>query len=285
MRQLKISPNITNRENETIERYLQEIGRERRITLDEEVELAHRIHQGDELALEQLAKANLRFVVSVAKQYQGQGMGLTDLINEGNVGLITAARKFDETRGFKFISYAVWWIRQSILQALANNGRIVRLPSNQLTTLTRVKRFLHDFTQQNERTPSTEEVAEALHLDYEKANTILLMSDKHASIDAPVVEDEDVCLLDLIARHDGGETDSHLVSESLSQEIDHALSLLPEKEATIIRLYFGIHAPELTLDEISAKLHLSRERVRQIKEKGLTILRSAQISNVLKSYL
>ncbi len=285
MRQLKISPNITNRENEIIERYLQDISHEHLISPDEEAALAHRIRLGDEQALEQLTKANLRFVVSVAKQYQGQGMGLTDLINEGNVGLINAARKFDETRGFKFISYAVWWIRQSILQALANNGRLVRIPSNQLNVLTRVKRYLHNFTQLHERTPSAEEVADALNINTEKVNTILLMSDKHASIDAPVVEDEDICLLDLIARNDDNETDAHLVSESLSQEIEHALNLLPEKEATIIRLYFGIHSPELTLEEISAKLHLSRERVRQIKEKGLSILRSAQISNILKTYL
>lgn len=285
MRQLKITPNITNREGESIERYLLEIGREKMINTDEEVELARRIKRGDEEALDKLTKANLRFVVSVAKQYQGQGLSLIDLINEGNVGLITAAKKFDETRGFKFISYAVWWIRQSILQALAENSRIVRLPLNQVGNVSKVNRFYNDFVQKNERLPSIDEVADALHMDSEKVNTALFSSGKHVSMDAPLVEDEDSCLLDLFSNRDGDDVDSQLVNESLATEIDRAINQLPEREATIIRMFFGIQSPELSLEEIGERMKLSRERVRQIKEKGLTILRTAQLSSVLKSYL
>ena len=285
MRQLKIIPNITNREGESIERYLQEIGREQMISLDEEAELAHRIKQGDEEALEKLTKANLRFVVSVAKQYQGQGLSLVDLINEGNVGLITAAKKFDETRGFKFISYAVWWIRQSILQALAENSRIVRLPQNQVGNVSKVNRFYHQFIQKNERLPSVDEVAEALDMEPEKVNAVLISSGKHVSMDAPLVEDEDSCLLDLFSNRKDSDTDAQLVTESLATEIDRAISQLPDREAKIIKMFFGIQSPELSLEEIGEKMKLSRERVRQIKEKGLAILRSAHLSSVLKSYL
>lgn len=285
MRQLKIIPNITNREGESIERYLQEIGREQMISLDEEAELAHRIKQGDEEALEKLTKANLRFVVSVAKQYQGQGLSLVDLINEGNVGLITAAKKFDETRGFKFISYAVWWIRQSILQALAENSRIVRLPQNQVGNVSKVNRFYHQFIQKNERLPSVDEVAEALDMEPEKVNAVLISSGKHISMDAPLVEDEDSCLLDLFSNREDSDTDAQLVTESLATEIDRAISQLPDREAKIIKMFFGIQSPELSLEEIGEKMKLSRERVRQIKEKGLAILRSAHLSSVLKSYL
>lgn len=285
MRQLKIIPNITNREGESIERYLQEIGREQMISLDEEAELAHRIKQGDEEALEKLTKANLRFVVSVAKQYQGQGLSLVDLINEGNVGLITATKKFDETRGFKFISYAVWWIRQSILQALAENSRIVRLPQNQVGNVSKVNRFYHQFIQKNERLPSVDEVAEALDMEPEKVNAVLISSGKHVSMDAPLVEDEDSCLLDLFSNREDSDTDAQLVTESLATEIDRAISQLPDREAKIIKMFFGIQSPELSLEEIGEKMKLSRERVRQIKEKGLAILRSAHLSSVLKSYL
>lgn len=285
MRQLKITPNITNWDGETIERYLQEIGRERTIGIEEEAELSRRIRKGDEEALVKLVKANLRFVVSVAKQYQGQGMGLTDLINEGNVGLITAAKRFDETRGFKFISYAVWWIRQSILQALAENSRMVRLPLNQVGNVGKVNRFYNDFIQKNERLPSIDEIADALQLEPEKVKTALLSSGKHVSMDAPLVEDEDSCLLDLFSNRDESDTDALLVNESLATEIERAISQLPAREASIIRMFFGIQSPELSLEEIGQRLNLSRERVRQIKEKGLAILRSAQLSSVLKSYL
>ena len=207
MRQLKITQSITNREGESLERYLQDIGHEDLVSLEEEVELAHRIKQGDEEALQKLTRSNLRFVVSVAKQYQGQGLGLIDLINEGNVGLITAARRFDETRGFKFISYAVWWIRQSILQALAENSRMVRLPLNQVGNVSRVNRFCNQFIQENERRPSVEEIADALHLEPEKVNGALLTSGRHVSMDAPLVEDEDSCLLDLLTNRDNKNTD------------------------------------------------------------------------------
>lgn len=285
MRQLKIIQSITNREGESLERYLQEISREEMISTEEEAELARRIKRGDDEALEKLTKANLRFVVSVAKQYQGQGMGLIDLINEGNVGLITAAQKFDETRGFKFISYAVWWIRQSILQALAENSRIVRLPLNQVGNVSKVNRFYNQFVQENERKPSTEEIAEALGLEPEKVNSALLTSGRHVSMDAPLIEDEDSCLLDLLTSRDDAGTDAELVTESLVTEIDRALHTLPEREAKVIRMFFGINTPEQSLEEIGEKIHLSRERVRQIKEKGLAILRNAQAGSVLKSYL
>lgn len=285
MRQLKINLSITNRESESLERYLQEIGRQEMIGTDEEAELAREIRDGNQEALERLVLANLRFVVSVAKQYQGQGLGLIDLINEGNVGLITAAQKFDETRGFKFISYAVWWIRQSILQALAENSRLVRLPLNQVGNVSKVNRFYNKFVQKNERRPSTEEIAEALGVDPDKVDGALLSSGKHVSMDAPLADDEDSCLLDLMENRNQTTADAALASESLAQDLDMALSKLPEREGKILRMFYGIKTMPLGLEEIGEKLHLSRERVRQIKEKGLALLRKAQKDSVLKTYL
>ena len=285
MRQLKVSVTITERGGEAIERYLQDINREEMISPDEETELARRIHKGDNEALEKLVKANLRFVVTVAKQYLGQGIGLIDLINEGNIGLITAARKFDETRGFKFISYAVWWIRQSILQALAENSRLVRLPLNQVGNVSKVNRFFNKFIQENERRPSPDEVAEALGVDDNKVNNVVFSSGRHISMDAPLVEDEDSCLLDLMTNQDNEVTDSTLISESMKEEVHRALDALPEREAEVIKMYFGINTPELGLEEIGNRLNRSRERVRQIKEKALSLLRHAQIGTVLKEYL
>lgn len=285
MRQLKITVAITSRGSEALERYLQDISKEEMVSTDEEVELAKRIRQGDKNALERLVKANLRFVVSVAKQYQGQGLELTDLINEGNVGLINAAMKFDETRGFKFISYAVWWVRQSILQALADKSRLVRLPLNQIGYVSKVNHFYHDFMQKNNRAPSLDEVADALGMEKSKVNAALLTSSKHISMNAPLIDDEDSCLLDLLTNDDKGNADSSLISDSLKEEVHHALDLLPERESQVIRMYFGINTPELSLEEIGEKLNLSRERVRQIKEKALTLLRNAQIGSVLKEYL
>lgn len=285
MRQLKIIQSITNREGDSLERYLQDIGREEMIGTEEEAELARRIRQGDEEAVAKLTKANLRFVVSVAKQYQGQGMGLTDLINEGNVGLITAARKFDETRGFKFISYAVWWIRQSILQALAEHSRLVRLPQNQVGNVSRVHRFYNEFLQENERRPSVEEIADALHLEPEKVSGALLTAGRHISMDAPLVDDEDSCLLDLLTNRDNTQTDSTLVKESLHEDVGMALNQLPKREAKVLRLFFGINCQERKLEEIGEIMHLSRERVRQIKEKALQLLRTAKAGSVLRTYL
>ena len=285
MRQLKITVAITSRGSEALERYLQDISKEEMVSTDEEVELAKRIRQGDKDALERLVKANLRFVVSVAKQYQGQGLELTDLINEGNVGLINAAMKFDETRGFKFISYAVWWVRQSILQALADKSRLVRLPLNQIGYVSKVNHFYHDFMQKNNRAPSLDEVADALGMEKSKVNAALLTSGKHISMNAPLIDDEDSCLLDLLTNDDKGNADSSLIWDSLKEEVHHALDLLPERESQVIRMYFGINTPELSLEEIGEKLNLSRERVRQIKEKALTLLRNAQIGSVLKEYL
>lgn len=285
MRQLKITVAITSRGSEALERYLQDISKEEMVSTDEEVELAKRIRQGDKNALERLVKANLRFVVSVAKQYQGQGLELTDLINEGNVGLINAAMKFDETRGFKFISYAVWWVRQSILQALADKSRLVRLPLNQIGYVSKVNHFYHDFMQKNNRAPSLDEVADALGMEKSKVNAALLTSGKHISMNAPLIDDEDSCLLDLLTNDDKGNADSSLISDSLKEEVHHALDLLPERESQVIRMYFGINTPEFSLEEIGEKLNLSRERVRQIKEKALTLLRNAQIGSVLKEYL
>ena len=255
------------------------------VTPDEEADLARQIHKGDAVALDRLVRANLRFVVSVAKQYQGQGMGLVDLINEGNVGLIKAAQMFDETRGFKFVSYAVWWIRQSILQALAENSRLVRLPLNQIGYVSKVNRFYNSFVQENERQPSTAEIAEALGMESEKVNAALLTSGRHVSMDAPLVEDEDSCLLDLMTCRDADAADSTLVSDSLKEEVQRAINMLPEREAQVIKMYYGFNCSEMGLEEIGERLNLSRERVRQIKEKALNILRSAQIGNVLKEYL
>ena len=285
MRQLKITQSITSREGDSLERYLQEINKEPMITPEEEVVLAHRTHTGEYEALEQLTKANLRFVVSVAKQYQGQGLGLIDLINEGNVGLITAAKKFDETRGFKFISYAVWWIRQSILQALAENSRLVYLPLNQVNNLTKIHRFLSDFAQKNERTPSNEEIAEALDIDVEKVKTIMQSSGRPTSMDAPLADDEGSCLLDLLQSRDGSNTERDLITGSLITEVSSAVKKLPERERKVVEMFFGLNGPEMNLEDIGRELHLSRERVRQLKEKALKLLREAQEASILKTYL
>lgn len=285
MRQLKITKSITNRESASLDKYLQEIGREELITVEQEVELAQRIRKGDQAALEQLTRANLRFVVSVAKQYQNQGLSLPDLINEGNLGLIKAAEKFDETRGFKFISYAVWWIRQSILQALAEQSRIVRLPLNQVGSLNKINKALAKFEQENERNPSAEELAELLEIPTEKISDTMRVSGRHVSVDAPFVDGEDNSLLDVLVNNDSPNADVGLIKESLSSEIDRALSVLTERERDIVKYFFGIGAPELTLEEIGDKFDLTRERVRQIKEKAIRRLRQNSRSKLLKSYL
>lgn len=285
MRQLKITKSITNRESASLDKYLQEIGREDLITVEEEVELAQRIRKGDKSALEKLTRANLRFVVSVAKQYQNQGLSLPDLINEGNLGLIKAAEKFDETRGFKFISYAVWWIRQSILQALAEQSRIVRLPLNQVGSLNKINKAFSKFEQENERTPSPDELAEALELPKEKVIDTLRVSGRHISVDAPFVDGEDNSLLDVMENKDSPVADNKLLSESLSREIDRALSTLTERERDIIKFFFGIGMQEMTLEEIGEQFGLTRERVRQIKEKAIRRLRHTSRSKLLKTYL
>ena len=284
MRQLKITKSITNRESASLDKYLQEIGREELISVSEEVELAHRIKKGDHAALEKLTKANLRFVVSVAKQYQNQGLSLPDLINEGNLGLIRAAQKFDETRGFKFISYAVWWIRQSILQALAEQSRIVRLPLNQVGSLNKITKELSKFEQENERRPSSEELAERLDMPEDKVTETLKVSGRHISVDAPFVDGEDNSLLDVIPNDDSPMADSNLNQESLSKEVDRALKQLYDREREILKMFFGIGCQEMTLEEIGQKFDLTRERVRQIKEKAIRRLKG-QKSKLLKSYL
>ena len=285
MRQLKITKSITNRESASLDKYLQEIGREDLISVDEEVELAQRIRRGDQEALEKLTRANLRFVVSVAKQYQNQGLSLPDLINEGNLGLIKAAEKFDETRGFKFISYAVWWIRQSILQALAEQSRIVRLPLNQVGSLNKINKALAKFEQEHERTPSPEELADILEIPREKVSDTLRVSGRHVSVDAPFVEGEDNSLLDVLVNSDSPNADRGLINESLSKEIDRALSTLTERERDIVKYFFGISLQEMTLEEIGEHFGLTRERVRQIKEKAIRRLRHSARSKLLKSYL
>ncbi len=284
MRQLKITKSITNRESASLDKYLQEIGKEDLITV-EEVELAQRIRKGDQKALEKLTRANLRFVVSVAKQYQNQGLSLPDLINEGNLGLIKAAEKFDETRGFKFISYAVWWIRQSILQALAEQSRIVRLPLNQVGSLNKINKAFSRFEQENERRPSPEELADSLDLPAEKVADTLRVSGRHISVDAPFVEGEDNSLLDVLVNDDSPIADRTLINESLSTEVERALSTLTERERDIIKLFFGINTQEMTLEEIGEKFGLTRERVRQIKEKAIRRLRHSSRSKLLKTYL
>ena len=286
MRQLKITHSITNRDIKSLDKYLQDICSEELLTPEQEVQLAQRIKQGDQAALERLTKANLRFVVSVAKQYQNQGLSLPDLINEGNVGLIKAAKRFDETRGFKFISYAVWWIRQSILQAIAENSRIVRLPSNQLGALNKLKKEISKLEQQLERPPSEEELAELLDIPEDKIKAIMGISGRHVSIDAPLASDEDVNFVDVLPNEDTPPTDSALMQESLSQEIERALSTLTEYEREVIKMYFGIGLPHsLSLDEIAMKFGLTRERVRQIKEKGIKRLRVSSKSKHLMAYL
>lgn len=285
MRQLKITKSITNRESASLDKYLQEIGKEELITVDEEVELAQRIRQGDRIALEKLTKANLRFVVSVAKQYQNQGLSLPDLINEGNLGLIKAAEKFDETRGFKFISYAVWWIRQSILQALAEQSRIVRLPLNQVGSLNKINKAFSKFEQENERKPTPDELAKELDISADKVSDTLRVSGRHISVDAPFVAGEENSLLDVLENVDLPHTDSILINESLSREIARALATLTERERDIIRYFFGISCQEMTLEEIGDKFGLTRERVRQIKEKAIRRLRHSTKSKLLKAYL
>ena len=285
MRQLKITKSITNRESASLDKYLQEIGKEDLITVEEEVELAQRIRKGDQRALEKLTRANLRFVVSVAKQYQNQGLSLPDLINEGNLGLIKAAEKFDETRGFKFISYAVWWIRQSILQALAEQSRIVRLPLNQVGSLNKINKAFSRFEQEHERRPSPEELAETLDLPAEKVADTLRVSGRHISVDAPFVEGEDNSLLDVLVNDDSPVADKTLINESLSTEVERALATLTERERDIIRLFFGINCQEMTLEEIGEKFGLTRERVRQIKEKAIRRLQHSSRSKLLKTYL
>lgn len=286
MRQLKITKSITNRESQSLEKYLQEIGREELITAEEEVRLARKIKEGDQDALDRLTKANLRFVVSVAKQYQNQGLSLPDLINEGNLGLIKAAKRFDETRGFKFISYAVWWIRQSILQALAEQSRIVRLPLNQVGSLNKISKAYSKLEQEFEREPSSEELSKVLDLPSEKIADTMRVSGKHVSMDAPFVSGEDNSLLDVLENSDSPRADSLLMNESLQKEIDRSLSTLTEREREVIKLFFGIGMNHgLTLEEIGAKFDLTRERVRQIKEKAIRRLRHKSRSRLLKAYL
>lgn len=285
MRQLKITKSITNRESASLDKYLQEIGREELVSPEEEVELAQRIRKGDQEALEKLTRANLRFVVSVAKQYQNQGLSLPDLINEGNLGLIKAAEKFDETRGFKFISYAVWWIRQSILQALAEQSRIVRLPLNQVGSLNKINKALGRFEQENERQPSTDELAEMIDIPRDKIADTLRVSGRHVSVDAPFVEGEDNSLLDVLPNDDSPSADRGLTNESLSTEIERSLQILTTREREIIKSFFGIGCQEMTLEEIGERLDLTRERVRQIKEKAIRKLKKPAASKLLKTYL
>ncbi len=286
MRQLKITKSITNRESASLDKYLQEIGREDLITVEEEVELAQRIRNGDRRALDKLTRANLRFVVSVAKQYQNQGLSLPDLINEGNLGLIKAAEKFDETRGFKFISYAVWWIRQSILQALAEQSRIVRLPLNQVGSLNKINKALSKFEQEYERKPSAEELAERLDIPVEKITDTMKVSGRHISVDAPFVEGEDNSLLDVMINDDSPHADRELINESLSTEIERVLAnALSDRERDIVKKFFGLGVPEMTLEEIGDEFGLTRERVRQIKEKAIRKLKPHSRSKLLKSFL
>ena len=287
MRQLKITKSITNRESQSLEKYLQEIGKVDLLTPEEEVELAKQIKQGDQISLERLTKANLRFVVSVAKQYQNQGLSLSDLINEGNLGLIKAAQRFDETRGFKFISYAVWWIRQSILQALAEQSRIVRLPLNKVGSLNKINRAFSELEQEFEREPSAEELATVLEIPTEEVETTLGVAARHVSMDAPFVEGEDNSLLDVLENDSTPATDSVLeYKDSLRKEIERALGTLTDRQADVIKLYFGIGVehPE-SLEDIGDKFGLTRERVRQIKDKAINKLRSTTRSKLLKQYL
>ncbi len=286
MRQLKITKSITNRESQSLEKYLQEIGREDLINAEEEVRLARKIREGDQVALDRLTKANLRFVVSVAKQYQNQGLSLPDLINEGNLGLIKAAKRFDETRGFKFISYAVWWIRQSILQALAEQSRIVRLPLNQVGSLNKISKAFSKLEQEFEREPSSDELSNILEISSDKIADTMRVSGKHVSMDAPFVNGEDNSLLDVLENGDSPRADNLLMSESLQKEIDRSLSTLTEREREVVKLFFGIGVNHgLTLEEIGAKFDLTRERVRQIKEKAIRRLRHKSRSKLLKAYL
>ena len=286
MRQLKITKSITNRSSEALDKYLLEIGKEELVSVEEEVELAQRIRQGDQRALEKLTKANLRFVVSVAKQYQNQGLSLQDLINEGNIGLIKAAQKFDETRGFKFISYAVWWIRQSILQALAEQSRIVRLPLNQVGSVNKISKVLAKFEQENERRPSVAELAEELNIEEDKISEVLRVSGRQVSVDAPFQDGEENCLLVVLTNDDAPQTDSPMDKESLCSELDNILSaVLKDREKKVIVMSFGIGCHEKSLEEIGDLLGLTRERVRQIKEKSLRKIKNDPGSKILLKYL
>lgn len=285
MRQLKITRSITNRENESLDKYLQEISREPLISPEREVELAQRIKKGDKIALEKLTRANLRFVVSVAKQYQNKGLSLSDLINEGNLGLIKAAEKFDSTKGFKFISYAVWWIRQAVIQAIAEHSRIVRLPLNQVGSLNKINKAFSIFEQEFERAPSDEELAKVLDIPTEKINDTLKASNKPFSVDAPFEEGEDGSLLDVLVDKESPRTDKKMLKESLLREIERALNTINEREKEVIKCFYGIDVPEMTIEEIANRLKLTRERVRQIKEKGLRRLRYTQRCRILKTYL
>ena len=287
MRQLKITKSITNRESQSLEKYLQEIGKVDLLTPEEEVDLAKKIKQGDQLALEKLTKANLRFVVSVAKQYQNQGLSLSDLINEGNLGLIKAAQRFDETRGFKFISYAVWWIRQSILQALAEQSRIVRLPLNKVGSLNKINKAFSQLEQEFEREPSPEELATQLEIATEEVETTLGVAARHVSMDAPFVEGEDNSLLDVLENTTTPGTDTKLeYLESLRREIERSLGTLTERQCDVIKLYFGIGVQHpMSLEDIGERFGLTRERVRQIKDKAINKLRGANRSKLLKNYL
>lgn len=273
MRQLKINASITRRDGEILDKYLQEIGREPMVTPEEEVELAQRARGGDQRALDRLVRANLRFVVSVAKQYQNQGLALPDLINEGNLGLIKAAEKFDETRGFKFISYAVWWIRQSILQALAEQSRIVRLPLNQVGSLNKIQKAISRFEQEHQRKPSPQEIADELDIPVEKVKESMRVSGRSVSVDSPFSEGEDGTLLDVMTNADDPGTDHVLNQESLADELNRAINQLPDRERNIVRLSFGIGCQEMSLEEIGARYDLTRERVRQIREKALRHLK------------
>ncbi len=286
MRQLKITKQVTNRETASLDKYLQEIGKVELITADEEVELAQRIRQGDRIALEKLTKANLRFVVSVSKQYQNQGLSLPDLINEGNLGLIKAAQRFDETRGFKFISYAVWWIRQSILQALAEQSRIVRLPLNKIGSINKINKTYAKLEQEFEREPNAEEIAEVLDLTEAEVKESMKNAGRHVSMDAPLVQDEDNNMYDVLKSDEVVTPETELLYESLRKEIDRAISTLTQREADVVRLYFGLNGGHpMTLEEIGEKFDLTRERVRQIKEKAIRRLKHTSRSKILKSYL
>ncbi len=286
MRQLKITKQVTNRETASLDKYLQEIGKVDLITAEEEVELARRIKQGDKIALEKLTKANLRFVVSVSKQYQNQGLSLPDLINEGNLGLIKAAQRFDETRGFKFISYAVWWIRQSILQALAEQSRIVRLPLNKIGSLNKINKITAKLEQEHERTPNHTEIAEELDITTNEVKESMRNAGRHVSMDAPLIQDEDNTMYDVLKSEEAPTPETGLLYESLRKEINRAVSTLTQREADVVKLYFGLNAEHpMTLEEIGEKFDLTRERVRQIKEKAIRRLKHTSRSKILKSYL
>lgn len=285
MRQLKISKSITNREDSTLDKYLQEITQERLLTAEEEIALARKIKEGDKDALQKLTRANLRFVVSVAKQYQHQGLSLPDLINEGNIGLIKAAEKFDDTRGFKFISYAVWWIRQSIMQALADQSRLVRLPLNQVGSVNKINKISNKFEQEFERKPSIAEIAEEINLSQERVSDAIKGNNRHVSMDAPLTDGNDNGLADLLQGNEGPDIDTRLLLESLREELKLALNILDERERFVIEAFYGINQPEMTLQEIGAKKGLTRERARQIREKAIRKLRKNTQNQLLKSYL